>query len=517
MRTTVRICALLVTIVTALSYAPILGGEFVYDARAQILSDGYIHDPSHLLDVITLRCLSADTLDANRPVHLVALITDAAIWGKSPTGYHLSDILLHAINSGLFLILITGILERAKPGTASLFPAIVGATLFALHPINSEAVCGGSYREDLLVNFFVLIALLSTGWFVAARARHRRAACIVCVMALLLAAGSKQSGYMGPALVAVYWLLLRRREPSRAWITVVSCSAVLIAAFAAMSIHLASENSNVVTTAAQRLGGTFTTTVTLQLRLWTLMLQHVVLPVGLSGDYTVDSIQHIPTGLAVGVLVAATGSAIWASTRSRIVAFGVAVIALGLAPTSNLIPIFHPMADRFLYLPMIGLCLIAAVAAGQVNRMATPRVLRACLLSGLLIVGIVLGALTVQRELVWRSRVALWTDTLKKSPNSFTAMNNLGFAYYDRGDTIRAAETWFAVTRLRPQRFHADAWAGLAIAMEKLGQRDKADRAFQEAFARDKRYSSPPRLIEALIWTPGQAAALQPIADRNID
>jgi hypothetical protein len=284
-----------------------------------------------------------------------------------------------------------------------------------------------------------------------------------------------------------------------------------------MSIQVAPEDSKIVTTAAGRLGGTFQSTLMLQLRLWTLTLQHVVLPVGLSADYTIESIGHIPFGVACGVLVLAFAVAVWTSTRNRIVAMGVAVIVLGLAPTSNLVPIFRPMADRFLYLPMIGFCLIAAITTCGVNRFAMARGIRVSLLCGPLIITIILGALTVQRELVWRSRVALWTDTWRKVPHSFTAINNLGFAYYDRGNTVRAAETWHAVTSLAPRRSHADAWAGLAIAMQKLGQPEEADRAFREAFARDERYGYPPRLVDALIWSPGQAAALEPIARRNVE
>lgn len=508
--------ALLLAGVSALLYFPTLGGEFTYDARGQILRDPYIQDPSHLLEVITLKCLSRDILDANRPVHLFALIVDAAIWGKSPVGFHLSDIVLHAVNSALLFMVIVQVLRRTNVDFPVLPAALAGAGLFALHPVNSEAVCGGSYREDLLVNLFVLLALLSTGWLQSDKPGRRRAGIAGCVIALLLAAGSKQSGYIAPLILAAYWLLVGRKEPARPWIVVLVCSTALVTVLALLSTQLAHADSKIVTMAATRPRETLGETALLQLRLWALSVQHVLYPAGLSADYNSASIVHLPTGIAAAVVLLATAAAAWGSLRNRAIAVGAAVIAIGLAPTSNVIPIFRPLADRFLYLPMIGIAVIVAVAFGRLLAAASTRARRLMLITVVVVITGVLTVLTLERQRVWRTRVALWTDTLQKAPGSFTAMNNLGFAYYDRGDRSRAAEVWLGVTRLVPKQHHADGWAGLAIAMEALGRPDRADLAFREAYTRDKRYGDPPKLIEALIWTPGQAAALEPIARRNL-
>src|SRR5689334_19161606 len=94
-------------------YARSFSAEFVYDARAQILTDTFIHQPRHFVDVLSLRVMHEDVLDNNRPVHLLVLMIDSLLWGKKPFGYHLTSILLHGGCTALIFLLAMDLLRRS--------------------------------------------------------------------------------------------------------------------------------------------------------------------------------------------------------------------------------------------------------------------------------------------------------------------------------------------------------------------------------------------------------------------
>jgi hypothetical protein len=96
-------------------YLPTLRGGFVYDSIAQVLYSDYLQTPSSWAEVLSLRVVGQDVLDRNRPLHLLSLMVDAAIWGKNPFGYRLTSVLLHALNAALLFALIATALARKTP------------------------------------------------------------------------------------------------------------------------------------------------------------------------------------------------------------------------------------------------------------------------------------------------------------------------------------------------------------------------------------------------------------------
>ncbi|MEI6339608.1 MAG: hypothetical protein WCQ57_13655, partial [Verrucomicrobiota bacterium] len=165
--------ALLIGLLTFALYLPTLKSGFVYDAEAQVLVDGYIHERANFFEVISLRVLSRDVLDFNRPVQLLSLMVDSLCWGRNPFGYHLTSNLVHALNAALLFLLILRLAEAGGIGRSGLFPwiAAAGALLFAWHPVNVEAVAEVSCREDLLATFFLLAGLLLADAFAQAGGR----------------------------------------------------------------------------------------------------------------------------------------------------------------------------------------------------------------------------------------------------------------------------------------------------------------------------------------------------------
>ena len=161
--------AVIIAAAAAVLYIPILSADFVYDDISQILTDNYIHKPAHFAEVLSLSVMRKDILDNNRPIMVLSLMLDSLLWGRNPFGYHLTNLLLHSLNSAMMFLLIYGVLSRLfaqnNKNIGALRAAVIGAIIFAIHPINSEAVCVVTYREDLLAVFFVLLMLIFAEYF----------------------------------------------------------------------------------------------------------------------------------------------------------------------------------------------------------------------------------------------------------------------------------------------------------------------------------------------------------------
>lgn len=557
-------------LVAAALYLPALGFGFVYDDRVQILTDGLVHDLSRLPDVLTFQIMGADVLDRNRPVHLLSLMLDSALWGRTAAGYHLTSLLLHAANGVLLFFLILRLLpaagaarpekapgaaESARLAGARRWAALAGALLFAVHPVQAEAVCGVTFREDLLVTFFLLASfLLALKGFQGGRPGvFRFLAAGAVLLSLLLAAGSKETGAAGAPLLVLLWFFFVRRPaafplagggegnpvpargrggdrgragaagktegkngaatPSRAaWWTLLGFALAGTALFYAADFALAPEPSTIFPVAAPRLGRTLGETLLIQPRIWAFEIQHVVWPAGYSAVYTIRNLPCLPLWGVLVILLVCAGAAGLLCRRRPAAWFGAAWVGLALLPVSNLVPIYNPTADRYLYLPLAGAGIWCAAVLLPVFAAKGPTV-RTLGTAGLFCTAAWLALLTSERARVWENPLTLWTDTVRRTPDSPEAHNGLGYACLDIGRNAEAEAAWRRAIGLS-RGMYADAWAGLALALEAQGRPAEADRALAEAVKLNPLYADPDRLMAALVFERPHAEKLRPITAR---
>ncbi len=491
-----------------LLYWPSLWSGLVYDAEAEITLGTYIHNPENFWEVITFQVLGNDVLDFNRPAHLFFLMTDSLVWGKNAFGYHLTSNVLHAVTAALlFLLLLRWLPQDFAKTMQARVAAALGALLFAVHPAQVEAVAQVTFREDQLAAFFLLIGLFLATQFPGRSRRSAVAVGIACIFSLLLAAASKETGYIGPVLLGLYWLLYRRAEKSRAWLAVGVSAVLVVGLFIAARFIFEPQNSVVFTVKPTHIGGSLAKVFEIQPRLWVFLLWITVWPLQLSADYMPENLLRIGLGPALGVLAVVGVAQVALAWKSRLALLGAAVFWLGLAPVSNFIPIYRPMADRFLYLPLVGLGMILCAGLALLSKMQ--RLFAVLSVAGFVAI-VLLASASWQRQEVFANSLNLWRDTVKKSPTSDTAANNLGYALLKIDDNETALKAFQYSLQLTDNK-KADAWAGAAVAFYKMGQLSNAIESLQRAISLDQRYGTPDKLVELSITDPQTAAIMKAI------
>ncbi len=358
------------------------------------------------------------------PLTWLSHMLDVSLWGAAPWGHHLTSLLLHSLNAALLFLLLRGL-------TGVVWPAFTAAALFAVHPLRTEAVAWVSERKELLAACFALLAVLAwLSWARRRRPAHLAAAVLVYAMALLC----KPMPVTLPLLLLLldWWPLGR---PARGGWRVLLAEkipfALLAAGSAAMTLVAQSRGGAVLHAphhAGLRLAAAATAVAGYVGRtLW---------PAGLAVFYPYD--EH-PSGLVVAVAAlfaaAATLLAVRLAGRRPWVAAGWLWFAAGLLPVLGLVQVgWQAMADRYTYLPGIGLAVIAAWGSAEAAR-RLPRWLTVALLAAVLAA---LGAGARHYLGFWRDSATLFARAAAVTRNNWLAEGNLGAALFASGRTDEA-------------------------------------------------------------------------------
>jgi tetratricopeptide (TPR) repeat protein len=472
--------ALLLGLATFLAYWPSLQSDFVYDARIEILREGFITSLSNLPDVLSFKVLTMNLMLGDRPGQLLYLMSIAAVCGKTPFGYHLCSNLLHAANVALLFVFLR---RLAKSEFPALSPrevrrvqiAVAAVTLiFALHPLAVESVAAVNYSSDLLVLFFTLLALLAATFFNPENVRTMVIAGVVGTFCSFAAVTCKESGMATASLLIVYWFCFRRREAKEPWLYFLGAASAVTAAFLAVRFALAPPAPDA--DAMQYLGGSLSQVFLIQPRLWVFMMGKIIWPMPLSADYTLDDLNGLSIFVAMLILLSVLLLQTWLAMKSRIGVMGVAIYWLGLVTVSNFLPLYRPLGDRFYYLPMAGVAaqLLALVLMTLHSRDRFWLALIPCF-----VVLLPLTLLTVNREAVFANEYNLWSDTVQASPFSSIAQNGLGEALFDQGKFGEAADHFQKAVNLRPR--YATGHNSLGNAFLQTGQLAEATAEYEKA------------------------------------
>jgi tetratricopeptide (TPR) repeat protein len=420
------------------------------------------------------------------PLTWLSLMADAQVLapGEGPqdrarlaAGMHLVNLALHAANAVLLFLVL-----RAM--TASTWPSALVAAVFAVHPLHVESVAWITERKDVLSGLFGLLALGAYVWYARGPSVARY---LVVAIALALGLMAKPVLVTWPLvfLLLDYWPLGRfsqRFAPRTLQVLVVEKIPLLLLA----------GTSAVVAFLAQRSGGTV---ISLQsVPIWERTARAAVLyvvylgktfwPVNLAAIYPEGAMESYWPALGAGLLLAAlTAGALWGAWRGQPwLAVGWLWYLGTLLPTIGLVQLgLQVRADRFLYLPQIGLC-VALVwgARWEVQRLCghwpSGRLLRG-VGGAVLVAGLTVRAW--QQTSYWRDSETLWTHTLACTARNPFAHDFLGTVLGGRGEMDKAITHFQKALEFKPD--DAEAHYNLGAVLAGRGQVDEAFSHFQKA------------------------------------
>ncbi len=471
-------------------HGPSLRAGFVYDDAWTIVDNPFLAEPASLGKLLGQGPARQGVPDAGRPTLLATEILDRTLWGKDPRGFHLQNLIWHAGVAILFFI-------GAMALTGMFFPAFAAAALFAVHPVNVEAVAAVNYREDLLAAFFTLAALLAIG--AARRARKGRAG--LRALAFLLAAigvFAKESAMIAAVLLVMVDVSVSSSTgPRRAHrLDALALAAAALIGFAWRAwvmgapavVSLTAEIPEAhrrILTAVPRASWSFLQGVA-----------QLIVPVGLSPEYSDPGVAvSAPLGWAslVGIV-----AALLVSYRHRRAHPYAAVAAFGAVaaylPTMGFFPLTNLRADRYLYLPSLPLFLGfgVALAAGlpRLRWMRGPATFP--LFLGLprpwLVIAVLttaFGLKTLRQGRIWRDDLTLWTHAVAAEPDAARAWTHLAEARLRRGMTMAALE---AAARSLSLADDGHARGLLGIILMQQGDFARARRELEDALLRTEEH-----------------------------
>jgi tetratricopeptide (TPR) repeat protein len=460
-----------------LAYRNSLDGPFVFDDPPSILYNTTIR---HLRPVWSvLRPPHGEGITVGgRPVLNLSLAINFAISGTRVWSYHALNLLIHIL-AALTLFGIarrTFGVSRTSDGSST-GAAFAIALLWTVHPLLTESVTYVIQRAESLMGLFYLLTLYC--FIRAAAASGGRGQFVwyaLSVIACLLGAATKEVMVSVPLVVLLYDRTFIAGSIRAAWrrrwryYLAIATSWVLLAAL------VSGEGGN--------RGGSMGLGVTpwfpyllTQFKAIATYLRLVFWPHPLIIDYPKFEIDHPVQVLPQSVLVLALFVAtLWAIRFRPTIGFLGACFILILAPTSLMPSTTQMIAEHRMYLPLaVVLCLI--VCAGRAVVGDWPVIIVA------VVAGIILAIVTVRRNAVYATDLALWSDTIAECPQSAVAYNNLGLDLAGSGRTSEAIASYNEALRIDPN--YSLAHNNMGVILDENGRTEDAITHYREALRID--------------------------------
>ena len=505
-------------LLAAAAYARVLHGEFVFDDARVVKGNQALGDPAAVLGRFT-----DSLLHGGRPTTEVTFALTHAIGGPNPLAFHAGNLLLHLLVVVLVFVFTREVLRLAGRGPS---PGIALAVsgIFALHPVQTQAVSYVSQRSEVLASGFYLATLL-----LLLRAA-RPGGWPGRVLAGASALATFTFGMGAKAIVAtapLSWLLLvtlvppagERRSPT-SW----RSRLLLLAPAVLVGILLVQGAVRAVVgrpDAGFSVPGLTPWTYFLtQLRVVATYVRLLAWPAGQNADWSVkvSSGAGDPAVLGAGAFLAAMllgAVLLWRRSRrgtgpgaadGRAAAFGVAWFFLLLAPTSSFFPIADLLVEHRVYLASWGLFLAVVLGADRLLDRVAPgrRALVATTVLGATFC--LLATATWRRNAVWEGELVFWRDAVEKSPGKARPRQGLGTALVRSGDVAGGvAEFSAGLARVPPEAsaLRLALLHNLGNALIKLGRPAEAVEPLRRAVELDPNEVPPREGLALALWRTG--------------
>ncbi len=474
------------------AYAPALHGPFMFDDTVLPFALPGFAQPLYYW------------IKGVRPVLMFTYWVNARLSGDDPFSYHVVNVIIHFITSGLVFLMVRRLVDWAQlaPARRNLLAAFAAA-VFLLHPVQTEAVAYLAGRSE------GLSVMLAFAAFTVFLYREKTAATWPVVAAVLLLFGAALLAKEHTAVLPALFLLTDYWWNPGFGFKGIRANWKLYAPMALGAVAG-------VFSFRQLLFGAGTAGFAMKDLTWYqyfftqcrglfVYIATFLAPVNLTLDWDFPISKTVFDHGAIAGLLALVAMALLAwryRRRFPLASYGFFVYLLLMAPTSSILPIKDPIAERRLYFSMIGLLLIAVDGLGRL------KIGRNALAAGCAVMALVALGLTRARAAVWSDSVALWQDTVQKSPDKARDRFQLGFAYYTAGRGDLAIPEFEKTEQLEKGKPDAGLLLDWGLALIQLNQPDAALAKLRQAALLDPSagaytniagiYASQGRYAEAL-------------------
>jgi len=445
----------LVCAVTTLAYLGTLSFGFVYDDKPVIVDNVVIHSWRFLAHYFIPQ-ISAGTAPPSsgtfyRPIVLLWLRLNHAIFGLHPAGWHFAMLALHVLTTYLVFVAVGKLTGNRRT-------AALAAILFGLHPVHVENVAWLSSVNDLLMTALLLGSFLAYLNF-----RHGRKMIWMATSVFLFGSAllSKETAAVFPLLIfgfAVIFAPPRAAENSGPAWSALKGSALKdglasIPYFTVLAIYLTARRMMLHGMAQSLAPLSWTTMVLTWPSILWFDLKHLLLPISSSEFYSLAYVTApgfenflLPVIFLLGALVAA-GYGISKLPDRRVGVFALGWAILTILPTLYLRAIAPDnfVHDRFLYLPSVGIVILIALALEQVSSSRTLQRAAVAILCTAAFIG------TLIHQVQWASNILLYQNAMMYAPQNPVVQVNLANELGNMGRYDRAVPLYLSALQRDPR------------------------------------------------------------------
>ena len=483
---------------------------FAYDDLTQILENQLIRSWSNLPDALTKEVwfwrvqqdkdpekTEGPTTPYYRPVFMIYLMLGWQLFGASPAGWHLLNVLMHLLAVYLaFLILekISG--DLRVTGVATL--------LFAIHPLRSESVAWISGSTDL---FLALFLLPSFYFYLRYREEFKRRDLAISVFFFLFAAFSKEPAVALPIFIAAYEIFIINRD-KQIWQRFVAAAEFGMLYFSVAVIYFLMRyyalgfilsDKNYKSYASHHVLMTIPLVICKYIGL-------LFLPLNLSIFHYTEVVKsplsyrfYLPT-----LFIAALSVGLWQLRKSRVALFAILWFAINLLPVLNLNAMAedHMVQERYVYIPSIGFFLLIAMGLLKIpiERWITVGNRRTAQVAVVMLIALLLTGKTVAQNTVWKDNDTLWTEGAETASDQMMPNYILGHHYLRNNQPQKAIVMFDRYLAINPDNMYVISNLAAAHLQMYEGTFDRAhiDRAIALCERGLKLYDRNPALWDTL-------------------
>ena len=469
----------LIIVFALLVYLSALGNGFVFDDHPMIEERTIIQQPS-------LSSVKEVLFYNYRPIRDLALMFIASIVGPHPVGFHLSNVFLHLMNAVMVYVIVYHL-------TRSIRITALSALLFAIHPIQTDAVTYVSGIRDTLSTLFVLIGLYT---YMIYREQGGLIRFILIISMLLLGLGTKEMAVGLLLLIFLYDLqcecAIGTGEPLKAvarsmgvifrrgTFFYLSTGLILLLALVFYLIfHHAS--ARIQENEIHWWGGSILLNYLTVSKLWLTYLKKLVFPYPLTADYMEFPLVpthpgEISAWLSLLMLIVIFYVTLrWLSQRP-LWGFALGWALLTLTPVVQIFPHHELMAEHHLYLPSVGFCLLVALGLDRLMDQTRIKWVAGATVMSIIVI---YSLQTVSRNLEWQNDLTLFLANLRdfqRAPRSYMQLGN----FYQKANLfISAREAYEKALSIDPN--FPMARNNLGVLYYRAGQPERAIDEYQKA------------------------------------